>query len=196
MKKIIVVLSFVLIAMLVSCASSSKDEAATASVAAPSAQVAVSASSADEWWNSEPQNTADFAYAVGLAKGSTTQISRDWARANANQKLAEFVSNSVDAIVTTYVNDAGEITQQGNNMQAMQAFESVSKQRAQAVLSGVQFKYHTEPDGTVYALASLPIGPVAEELKAQVKEAFVKNQAAEEANNMMNAAIDKYFANV
>lgn len=147
--------------------------------------------SANDWWNNPPADTADYHYEVGMAKGSTAQTSRDWAKANANQALAQYVSNSVDTIVATYVNDAGE--QSKNNTQAVQAFESLSKQRAQAVLSGVTYKYQTEPDGTVYVLAALPIGPVAEELKETVRESFIKNEAAAEANEMMNAAIDKYF---
>lgn len=152
-----------------------------------------SASGSDNWWDNPPADTADYHYEVGYAKGTTLQISREWAKANANTALAQYISNSIDAIVTTYVNDAGEVSAQGNNMQAMQAFESVSKQNAQATLTGVTYKFQVNEDGSVYVLASLPIGPVAETFKAQVKESFVKNQASEEANNMMNAAIDKYF---
>ena len=151
---------------------------------------------ADDWWNNPPADTAEFHYEVGSAKGTTLQISRDWAKANANTALAQYVSNSVDAITTTYVNDAGEVAQDSQNMQALQAFESVSKQRAQATLTGVQYKYHEMSDGTVYVLASLPIGPLAEELKANVTEAFqpfVQNEAAAVANDRMQSAIDKYF---
>ena len=147
----------------------------------------------NEWWNNPPADTAEVHYEVGYAKGSSLQITRDWAKANANTALAQYVSNTVDAIVTTYANDAGEILQDGNNMQALQAFESLSKQEAQATLTGVTYKFQQMDDGGVYVLASLPIGPLAEELKAQVRENFVKNAASEEANNMMNAAIDKYF---
>lgn len=147
----------------------------------------------DNWWDNPPADTSDIHYEVGYAKGSTLQISRDWAKANANTALAQYVSNSIDTIVTTYVNDAGEVSQQANNMQALQAFESVSKQRAQATLTGVTYIFQSMSDGGVYVLASLPIGPLAEELKATVTESFVKNKAAEEANRMMNDAIDKYF---
>lgn len=146
-----------------------------------------------EWWDYPPEDTADVHYEVGYAKGSTHQVSRDWAKANVNTALAQYVNNAIDAIVTTYVNDAGEVTQQGNNMQALQAFENLSRQRAQATLTGVTYVYKEMEDGGVYVLASLPIGPLAEELKTRVTEAFVKNEAAVEANNMMNSAIAKYF---
>ena len=179
MKKVLIVLFTVLVMfMFASCASTN----AGGETMLP-----------DNWWDNPPADTADVHYEIGYAKGSTLQISRDWAKANANTALAQYVSNTIDAIVTTYVNDAGEVGQQGNNMQALQAFESVSKQRAQATLTGVTFKFQSMDDGGVYVLASLPIGPLAEELKATVTESFVKNEAAEEANRMMNAAIDKYF---
>lgn len=177
MRKGFVFLAVILAAfMLASCASTSSGS-----------------SFSDNWWDNPPADTSDVHYEVGYAKGTTLQTSREWAKANANTSLAQYVNNAIDAIVTTYVNDAGEVSQQGNNMQALQAFESVSKQRAQATLTGVTYKFQTMEDGAVYVLASLPIGPLAEEFKSQVKESFVKNEAAAEANNMMNAAIDKYF---
>ena len=179
MKKAIVVLVLVLsLLVLVCCATGN---------------VGNTSSVSDNWWDNPPADTQDVHYEVGYAKGSSLQISRDWAKANVNTALAQYVSNTVDAIVTTYVNDAGEVSQQGNNMQALQAFESVSKQRAQATLTGVTYQFQSMSDGGVYVLASLPIGPLAEEFKEQVKESFVKNAAAQEANDMMNAAIDKYF---
>ncbi len=170
------ILAVVMVVLLAGCGS-------TASVSV--------AKSADDWWNSPPADTADHHYEVGVAKASSQQISRDWAKANANSALAQYINNTIETVVMTYVNDAGEVATQ--NTQALAAFESISKQRAQATLTGVTYKYQNEPDGTVYVLASLPINAVAEELKASLKEAFVRNEAAEEANAMMNAAIEKYF---
>ena len=179
MKKYYVLfISIIAILMMVSCTSTKGSEVSSLS---------------ENWWDNPPADTADIHFEIGYASGSSLQISRDWAKANANTALAQYVSNAIDAIVTTYVSDAGEVSKDGNNMQALQAFESVSKQRAQATLTGVTYKYQSMPDGGVYVLASLPIGPLAEELKATVTESFVKNQASEEANKMMNAAIDKYF---
>lgn len=147
----------------------------------------------DQWWMNIPESTADMAYAVGSANGPTLSISREWAKAAANQNMAEWVSTSVEGITTIYTNAAGEAAKSGNNMQAMQAFEQVSKQNASALLTGVTYKFHEGADGTIYALASMPVGPVAEAFKETVREQFTKNEAAVEANNMMNDAIDKYF---
>ncbi|HZJ87973.1 MAG TPA: hypothetical protein VFC80_02340 [Sphaerochaeta sp.] len=174
MKALVLVVSIV--ALLVSCGTTK----------------AVGGSQADDWWNNPPADTAEYHYEVGMAKGTTQQVSRDWAKANANSALAQYVNNAIDTIVVSYVNDAGELATQ--NTQAVAAFESLSKQRAQATLTGVTYKYQTEEDGTVFVLAQLPINAVAEELKETLQESFRKNEAAAEANAMMNAAIEKYFA--
>lgn len=150
-------------------------------------------SSSVNWWDNPPQDTAEYHYEVGYAKGSSYQVSREWAKANANSSLAQYISSSIDTIVITYVSDAGEVSKDGNNIQALQAFESVSKQNAQATLTGVTYKFQTMEDGGVYVLASLPVGELAETFKEEVKESFLKNKASSEANSMMNAAIDKYF---
>ncbi len=177
-KTTVLILVVSIIALLVGCSTS----AAVAQV-----------KSADDWWNNPPADTADYHYEVGTAKGTTQQVSRDWAKANANSALAQYVNNAIDTIVVSYVNEAGDLGTQ--NTQAVAAFESLSKQRANATLTGVSYKYQVEPDGTVFVLAQLPINAVAEELKVTVKESFMKNEAAVEANNMMNAAIEKYFNN-
>lgn len=175
MKKLIPVLICVLL-IVVSCATSKK-----------------TTEGFGDWWDNPPADTAEYHYEVGLSqKAATLQITRDWAKANANSALAQYVNNSIDTIVTTYSNDAGTVGEVADR-QALAAFESISKQRAQAVLTGVTYAYKTMNDGTVYVLAQLPIGEFAETLKANVTEAFVKNAAAEEANEMMNAAIEKYF---
>lgn len=174
MKKVCVtMLALLVLFAFVGCATKSND-----------------APAADDWWNNPPADTADYHFEVGFAQGSNLQTSRDWAKANANQNLAQYINNSVQSIVTTYVNDAGELA--SNNMQSLQAFESVSKQTATAVLSGVTYKY-AQADGGVYALAQLPIGELAEKLKEQAKESFQKNAAATAALDAMDKAIDKYF---
>lgn len=146
-----------------------------------------------DWWNNPPADTDQYHYEVGYAKGSNLMTSREWAKANANAALAQYVSNSVDSIVTTYLNDAGELAT--NNMQSLQAFESVSKQNAKAIIAGVTFQY-TEKDDGVYVLAKMPIKDFAEILKttfAENQQTFQTNAAAIEATDKMNAAIDKYF---
>ena len=175
MKKLtLLTVCIVLALVLVGCASTKTAGSATA----------------EDWWNNPPTDTEDYHYEVGTAKGSTVQTSRDWAKANANTALAQYVNNQIEAIVTTYTNDAGELAT--SNTQALAAFESVSKQSAQATLKGVTYKYATLDDGTTYVLAALPLKNLAEDINKGVEE-FVKNSASEEANAMMNSAIKKYY---
>ena len=174
-KLVIILLSVLMVFAFVSCASTK-------------GSVAVDA---DEWWNNPPADTAEFHYEVGYAKGTNMQTTRDWAKANANAAVAQYVSNTVTAIVNTYSQDAGELAT--DNMQALQAFESVSQQKGEAVLVGVTYKYAPQSDGGVYVLACVPIGTYAEELKATVKETFTRNAASVAAMDAMDEAIDKYF---
>ncbi len=153
--------------------------------------VSTKATLADNWWNNPPVDTEEYHYEIGYAKGTNLQSTRDWAKSNANTAVAQYVSNSVMAIVSTYSQDAGELATE--NMQALQAFESVSLQKAEAVLVGVTYKYAEQEDGGVYVLASVPIGAYAEELKATVKETFSRNAASVAAMDAMDGAIDKYF---
>lgn len=181
MKKLTVLLTLVVVLFaFVGCATKS------AAVVAPKVDTD------NEWWNNPPADTSEYHYEVGYAKGSTLQISRNWAKADANASIAQYINNAVDAIVNTYVNDAGELA--SNNMQSLQAFEAVSQQKANATLTGVTYKFHECDDGSVYALAALPIGEFAESLKTKVQESFQRNAAAESAMNAMDAAIDKYFS--
>ena len=181
MKKTILILAAALLTLLAfSCASTKGNES-------------VNDTFISQWWDTPPADTADYHYEVGTAKGSTNQISRDWAKANANTNLAQYVSNTVDSIIYTYVNDAGEVADEAKNKQALEAFEQISRQTAQATLTGVSYKYQTMPDGTVYVLAALPIGTLSEHLKETVLKTFEKNEASAEANKMMNDAIEKYF---
>lgn len=180
MRKLFIVVSMVLLifCVCVSC-STTKVKANEATTAEP------------EWWNNTPADTSEYHYEVDMGKGANEQISRDMAKANVNDALARYVNNTVESIVTTYVNEAGEIG--ANNTQALTAFESVSKQYANASLVGVTYEFYKRADGTMYVLAKLPIGQLAEQLKADVRDTFAKNAASEEANEMMNNAIDKYF---
>ncbi|MCQ2412002.1 MAG: hypothetical protein MJ057_03505 [Sphaerochaetaceae bacterium] len=144
-----------------------------------------------EWWNNPPMDTAEMHYEVGVAKGQTVQISREWAKANANQNLAAYINNSIEAIVTTYTNESGEIN--SDYMQAVQSFESKSKQTATATLSRVSYIFKVMDDGTTYVLAALPTDVLAQQFKDNASSSFSKTEAAEQANQMMQSAIDKYF---
>ena len=151
--------------------------------------------SGKEWYDtmSAPDDTADYHFEFGYGTGSTLITAKKFAEAQANSAIAQWINNSIDTITTTYINDAGS----GVNTQAVQAFEELSKQHASAVLTGVKtidtHQYEFSDGYAVGVIVQIPIGVVAESLKETVEEAFVKNEASEEANKMMNEAIAKYF---
>ncbi|MDD4396300.1 MAG: hypothetical protein PHT39_01855 [Sphaerochaetaceae bacterium] len=149
-------------------------------------------------WVISDASTAEVHYAAGYGKMSNLQNSIKRAEAEGRNLLAEWVSLAVDEIITSYTNDAGE----GANRQAMDAFEVVGKQRAQAILSGcTRADMWEDAEGGVWVLMSIPVANVADQMENAAAEAtgaksdpdYAKNEAAQEANTMMNDAIAKYF---
>ena len=182
MKKLLLA-ALVALIVLAGCASTDSAESAADPNAMP------------EWVMSD-QSTQDVHYAVGYAKQATQMNSIKRAQAEARTLLAEWVNIAVDEIITTYTNDAGS----GENRQAVDAFETIAKQRAQAVLSGsTQEAFWVDADGGVYVLMGIPVENVKDQMYGAVTESarqagFEKNEAAAEANAMMNAAIDRFFS--
>lgn len=182
MKKTLLAIMLVAIALLAGCASTEK--------AAP----VVETDGTPDWVYMDI-STQDVHYAAGYGNMSNKQNSIKRAQAEARNLIAEWVNTSVNEIITTYTNDAGSEA----NRQAMDAFETLSIQNASAILSGVkQEDMYEEPDGGIWVLMSIPVENVESQMYGYVEEAiestpFERNEAAEEANNMMNDAIAKYF---
>lgn len=135
-------------------------------------------------------------YVAGYGKMSNLQNSIKRAQAEAKNLIAEWISTAVDEIIITYINDAGTDT----NKQAMDAFEVVSRQRAQAILSGIeQVDMWEDKDGGIWVLLSIPVENVKSQMYRAWEEAsssvedFNKSDAAKEANKMMENAINVYF---
>lgn len=146
---------------------------------------------APDWFFNVPEEE-NVHYEVAYAKMANLQNSIKRATAEARSLIAQYIATATDTIVTIYTNDAGEDT----NRQALDAFEDLSKQRAQAIVSGVVIKdrYIDDEDG-VYVLVAIPTENLSQEFQATADESFKKNAAAAESNKMMNAAIAKYFNN-
>ena len=136
-------------------------------------------------------------YVVGYGKMSSLQNSIKRAQTEAKNLIAEWVSTSVDEVITTYTNDSGN----AENGYALDAFEVVSKQRAQAILSGVeQVDLWEDADGGVWILMSIPVENVKsqmfgawEEATASATNSLTNKEAAKEANDKMAEAINAYF---
>lgn len=118
-----------------------------------------------------PPVAEDAIYGVGDAKMSTLSMSRTMAFSRARDDVARQVEVAVKNAITDYAQEAGE----GENTQAVQFAETVSRQIVDVTLRGVkQVQTSVARDGTVYALVEYPMSALLEEAEA----AFERNQAA------------------
>ena len=101
------------------------------------------------------------------------------------------MSTTVKEVVVTYVNDAGS----GDKRQALDAMEVISRQVAEATLSGVTTEeIWVDAEGAVWVLCSIPMANIEKNFEPAaeaVAEAFVESDAAA-ANTKMKEA----FANL
>ena len=184
MKKTLLIVALVAIALLAGCSST-----------AESTQAPAGMEGLPEWTYDAPV-AQDVIYGAGYGNLSNLQNSIKMAQTAARNVLAESISTAVNEIITTYTNDAGS----GANRQAMDAFENLSIQNASAVLTGVtQEELYINPaDNSVWVLMSIPKANVETSLRESAdevfqSETFVRNEASAEANAMLDNAIEKYF---
>ena len=122
-------------------------------------------------WYLNPPTAKDAIYGVGSSKMSTLDLSRTSATGRARDDVARQVQISVRNALTNYAQQAGE----GDNQQALTFAETVSRQIANATLSGCHVdKAAVASDGTVYVLVLYPVANLMETAKAQ----FSRNDAA------------------
>lgn len=192
-KSIILLLALVMVFSMISCSSTEAPEQA-----APQAAVVLGRNGIPmpDWVNNDA-STQDYLKVSGSARKSSDAISIKAAEVDARNHMAEFIATSVNEITTTYTNDAGE----GANRQAIDAFETIARQQAEAMLHGSkrEAKWISE-DGTVHVLMSIPFANIEDQLtdlSEKVNEqVFKENDAAAAANAKMDDAIAKYFGSV
>lgn len=118
-----------------------------------------------------PPTAEDAIYGVGDAKMSSLSMSRTMAFSRARDDVARQVEVAVKNAITDYAQEAGE----GDNTQAVQFAETVSRQLVDVTLRGVkQVEAHVGKDGTVYAMVEYPMSSFMSEAEA----AFERNQAS------------------
>ncbi|MGD1823066.1 MAG: hypothetical protein ACPKM0_09950 [Pleomorphochaeta sp.] len=143
-----------------------------------------------DWILTTPKS-ADMHYAIGTAKAANLQTSIKRAEAEGRTSISEWIKTSVKEVIKTYVNDAGS----GDNRQNLDAFEAISVQVSESVLSGVtREKLYQADDGTVYVLMAIPLSNVEksfEPASQAVADAYEENEAAAAANEKMADAFAK-----
>ena len=138
-----------------------------------------------------PPQADDAIYGVGEARLSTVSNSRNAAMARARTDIAFQVNATVQASLTDYFQEAGV---DGGN-QVITFIESVSRQIADVELRGTRVERTEQgPDGTVYVLLVYPLS----NFRQQAEEAFVRNEDAQFAEfkaQQALAALDAQLAN-
>lgn len=190
MKKGIVLFASILMVLALSGCTTSRKASPEASVKVPQIIGADGIPQPD--WVYKTVSKQDMHYESGYGKMSDKQISIKRATVEAKNKIAEWVSTTVKEVVVTYVNDAGS----GDDRQALDAMETISKQVAEATLSGVTTEeMWVDADGGVWVLCSIPLANIQKSFEPAaeaVAEAFAESDAAAAANAKMKDA----FANL
>ncbi len=188
----------VLVASLsISCASTGKGSRQNPIIETPNLPVVLGKNGiARPAWVYTNLSNETTLFATGYGKMATMQNSLKRALAEARNSLSGYISTVTDEIVTMYTNDAGSLA----NRQVVDAFEVLSKQRSQALIEGSeQESFWEDAEGGIWVLISMPKENIIDDYIFAVDEVthaaddFEKNEAAKEANRMMNEAIQKYF---
>lgn len=138
-----------------------------------------------DWVNQTPK-LADYHFETGYAKLSNKANSIKRANADAKEKISQWVNTKVQSVVVNYTSDYGSGDE---NRQAVEAFESISRQISNTSLSGVsQEGMWVDADGGVWVLLSMPIENTLKAFEAAAQD-FEENEAAAFAEFKKNEAL-------
>jgi hypothetical protein len=135
-------------------------------------------------WFLMPPVAEDAIYGLGSAKMHDVAKSREAAIARARSDIAFQVNVRVEAMIIDYYQEAGV----DDNRQAIQFYETVSKQITAIDLSGAVTKaVEIGDDGTVYAMVEYPMGAMMDE----VGQVFQRNEDAAFAEFKADQALER-----
>jgi hypothetical protein len=137
-----------------------------------------------EWVNLVPK-VADVHYETGYAKLSNKANSIKRANADAKEKISQWINTQVQSVVVNYTSDFGA----GDDRQAIEAYESISRQVSETSLMGVtQESVWVDQEGGVWVLLSMPKENTLKAFEA-ASQSFEQNDAAAYAQFKMNEAL-------
>lgn len=137
-------------------------------------------------WVITPPKAEALHYETGFAHLSNKANSIKRASAEAKEKISQWINTTVESVVVNHTSDMGS----GDDRQALEAFESISRQTSVTSLMGVsQESMWVDPDGGVWVLLSMPKENIAKAFEVASKE-FERNDAARYAEYKMNEALE------
>lgn len=128
-------------------------------------------------WQVNPPSAEDGVYGTGIAKMKDAALSKKASDSRARDEVAQSIQVKVQTMMKDFLQQAGI----GEEAQALQFSQSVSKQISSQVLYGCKIvKRKVCPDGTWHSLALWPINQASQlknEIASQAKEQ-IKNEYA------------------
>jgi len=137
-----------------------------------------------------PPNHPDFLYGVGNAKKQNVSLARQTAAARARSEVANAVEVKVSTMIKDFLQESGA----GDNAQALEFTEYVSKQVSSVALSGATIKEAVmDNDGMFYVLVEFSLSTVRQEAinEAKKKEALFNELKARKSFEDLEAELEK-----
>ena len=114
-----------------------------------------------------PPTSPEYLYGVGNAQKASLALARQTATARARTEVANAVSVKVSSVINDFLQQSGV----GENAQALEFTESVSKQVANISLSGAVVKEASQgDDGMIYVLVEYPLSAVRQAALEEAKK--------------------------
>ena len=162
MKKMVPFCSMVILMVLVGCAgpgSGSTEERGSSDMPG---------------WFLVPPTTEDALYGVGQAKKQNPSLARQAATARARTEISQAVNVKVSSMLKDFMQESGV----GDNAQAVEFTESVTKQVTDNSLQGSVVKEaYVAKDGTMFILVDYPLASMRQDaLNAAKKEEALYNE--------------------
>ena len=118
-------------------------------------------------WFLMPPTSEDAIYGVGSAKKQNPSLARKAATARARDEIAQSVNVKVTNMLKDFMQESGV----GENAQALEFTESVSKQVADVSLSGsVRTKTASGKGGWIYVLVEYPLDGLRQSALTEAKK--------------------------
>ncbi len=143
---------------------------------------------APEWFLVQPQ-AEDAIYGVGMAKKQNPSLARNTAIARARDDVAGQVEVKVSNMLKDFMQESGV----GENAQALEFTQSVSKQVTDISLQGCQvLEVYPGRDGTFYALVEYPLDALRQSTltEAQKEEALYNEFKAQQGFEALQQEIE------